>query len=146
MYLPDARTARLEAVRSARDIMAEDVRRGVLGFFTHPELSKASETRTSGNYALLDLIAALEGAGFVSGDSQEAAKAAVLSDVEPGTTVAGIPAVPLHQWRRQVVRLSRLDELQRRVKALERRLAGRPTEQGPEDEPEHESGKRGGES
>ena len=30
MYLPDARTARLEAVRSARDIMAEDVRRGVL--------------------------------------------------------------------------------------------------------------------
>lgn len=30
MFLPDARTARLEAVRSARDIMAEDVRRGRL--------------------------------------------------------------------------------------------------------------------
>jgi hypothetical protein len=30
MYLPDARTARLEALRSARDIMAEDVRRGRL--------------------------------------------------------------------------------------------------------------------
>jgi hypothetical protein len=30
MYLPDTRTARLEAIRSARDIMAEDVRRGRL--------------------------------------------------------------------------------------------------------------------
>jgi len=30
MYLPDTRSARLEAVRSARDIMAEDVRRGQL--------------------------------------------------------------------------------------------------------------------
>ena len=27
MYLPDVRTARLEAIRSARDITAEDVRR-----------------------------------------------------------------------------------------------------------------------
>ena len=30
MYLPDTRSARLEAMRSARDIMAEDVRRGHL--------------------------------------------------------------------------------------------------------------------
>ena len=30
VYLPDARTARMEALRSARDIMAEDVRRGQL--------------------------------------------------------------------------------------------------------------------
>ena len=30
MYFPDARTARLEAVRSARDIMAGDIRRGHL--------------------------------------------------------------------------------------------------------------------
>ena len=30
MYLPDSQTARLEALRSARDIMAEDVRRGRL--------------------------------------------------------------------------------------------------------------------
>ena len=30
MYLPDTRSAHLEAVRSARDIMAEDVRRGRL--------------------------------------------------------------------------------------------------------------------
>jgi len=30
MFLPDAEMARLEAIRSARDIMAEDVRRGRL--------------------------------------------------------------------------------------------------------------------
>jgi para-nitrobenzyl esterase len=34
-------------------------RLGVLGFFTHPELTKESENHASGNYALLDLIAAL---------------------------------------------------------------------------------------
>ena len=31
----------------------------MLGFFTHPELTKESEAHASGNYALLDLIAAL---------------------------------------------------------------------------------------
>ncbi|MDP9171671.1 MAG: carboxylesterase family protein, partial [Acidobacteriota bacterium] len=35
-------------------------RLGVLGFFTHPELTKESANHVSGNYALLDQIAALE--------------------------------------------------------------------------------------
>ena len=30
VFLPDTRSARLEAIRNARDIMAEDVRRGQL--------------------------------------------------------------------------------------------------------------------
>ena len=30
VFLPDTRSARLEAIRSARDIMAEDIRRGQL--------------------------------------------------------------------------------------------------------------------
>ena len=34
-------------------------RLGVLGFFAHPELSAASPTRASGNYGLLDQLAAL---------------------------------------------------------------------------------------
>ena len=33
---------------------------GVFGFLAHPELSKESENKTSGNYALLDMIAALK--------------------------------------------------------------------------------------
>jgi len=35
-------------------------RLGVFGFFAHPELSKESDRNASGNYALLDQIAALE--------------------------------------------------------------------------------------
>ncbi|HEY3390208.1 MAG TPA: carboxylesterase family protein [Prolixibacteraceae bacterium] len=33
---------------------------GIFGFFSHPELSKESETKTSGNYGLLDQIEALK--------------------------------------------------------------------------------------
>jgi para-nitrobenzyl esterase len=40
-------------------VVTVNYRLGVLGFFTHPELTKESEYRASGNYALLDLVAAL---------------------------------------------------------------------------------------
>jgi UDP-3-O-[3-hydroxymyristoyl] glucosamine N-acyltransferase len=52
-----------------------------------------------------------------------AAKSAVLGDVEPGLQVGGIPAVPLPEWRRRVARMSRLEDFQRRIEALERRVA-----------------------
>lgn len=39
MFLPDARTARLEAIRSARDIMAEDIRRGRLSLSSSIEVT-----------------------------------------------------------------------------------------------------------
>ena len=39
MYLPDTRTARLEAMRSARDLMAEDVRRGRLSLTSWIEVT-----------------------------------------------------------------------------------------------------------
>lgn len=50
-----------------------------------------------------------------------AAKSAVLGDVEAGQRVAGIPAVPMRSWRRQVVRVARLDRLEARVRELEAR-------------------------
>lgn len=40
-------------------VVTVNYRLGVLGFLTHPELAKESETHASGNYALLDLVAAL---------------------------------------------------------------------------------------
>ena len=40
-------------------LVTVNYRLGVLGFFTHPELTKESETHASGNYALLDLVTAL---------------------------------------------------------------------------------------
>lgn len=53
---------------------------------------------------------------------QVAAKSAVMGDVEAGGKVAGIPAEPLAAWRRQVVRLSRLDRTARQVRQFEERL------------------------
>jgi len=40
-------------------VVTVNYRLGVLGFFTHPGLTAESENHSSGNYALLDLIAAL---------------------------------------------------------------------------------------
>jgi UDP-3-O-[3-hydroxymyristoyl] glucosamine N-acyltransferase len=54
--------------------------------------------------------------------AQVAAKSAALTSVEPRTQVAGIPAVPLRKWRRQTALLSRLETMNRRLRALEKRL------------------------
>ncbi len=55
---------------------------------------------------------------------QVAAKSAALSSVEPGVTVAGIPAVEMGKWRREVALRSRLErrlaEVNRRLTELER--------------------------
>ena len=41
-------------------VVTVNYRLGVFGFLTHPELTRESESRSSGNYAILDLIAALQ--------------------------------------------------------------------------------------
>lgn len=51
---------------------------------------------------------------------QIAADSVALRSVEAGEKVAGTPAVPMAQWRRQVVMLSRLTEMERRLRALEK--------------------------
>jgi UDP-3-O-[3-hydroxymyristoyl] glucosamine N-acyltransferase len=43
---------------------------------------------------------------------------------EPGVYSSGIPALPNREWRRNVARFQHLDELTRRVKALEAALGG----------------------
>jgi UDP-3-O-[3-hydroxymyristoyl] glucosamine N-acyltransferase len=53
---------------------------------------------------------------------QVAAKSAALSSLAPKAVVAGIPAVEMRKWRRQTVLLSRLEEMSRRVRALEKQL------------------------
>jgi UDP-3-O-[3-hydroxymyristoyl] glucosamine N-acyltransferase len=50
---------------------------------------------------------------------QVAAKSALLQSATAGAKMAGIPAVPLAEWRRQVSRLARIGELFRRVRRLE---------------------------
>ena len=41
-------------------VVTINYRLGVFGFFTHPELTRESATHSSGNYGLLDAVAALE--------------------------------------------------------------------------------------
>lgn len=62
---------------------------------------------------------------------QVGAKSAVMGDLEPRTRAAGIPAIPMSDWRRQVVRVARLERLERRVRELEAR--GRKLEDDLED-------------
>ncbi|HEV8241459.1 MAG TPA: UDP-3-O-(3-hydroxymyristoyl)glucosamine N-acyltransferase [Thermoanaerobaculia bacterium] len=51
---------------------------------------------------------------------QVAAKSAALQSAPAGSKLAGVPAVPLNQWRRQVSWLGRLSDLARRVRRLEK--------------------------
>lgn len=69
----------------------------------------------------------------VGRDVRVASKSAVYESVEAGTTVAGIPAVAIGAWRRQQALVHRLQELWRRLRALERRVGGaaRDGEEGP---------------
>ena len=53
-----------------------------------------------------------------------AAQSGVAGDVAAGRTIAGSPAVDIGIWRRAMVALTRLPELLRRVRALERRDSG----------------------
>jgi UDP-3-O-[3-hydroxymyristoyl] glucosamine N-acyltransferase len=50
---------------------------------------------------------------------QVAAKSAALQSAPAGSKLAGVPAVPLGEWRRQVTWLGRLGDLARRVRRLE---------------------------
>ncbi|MEM6701770.1 MAG: UDP-3-O-(3-hydroxymyristoyl)glucosamine N-acyltransferase [Acidobacteriota bacterium] len=68
-------------------------------------------------------------------DVQVAAKSAVLQSVDPSQQVGGIPTVPLGKWRRQVSLLSKLQELRKRVRSLEKALANEASgEDGASDE------------
>ncbi len=48
---------------------------------------------------------------------------------EPGTYSAALKAEPVERWRRNAVRLSQLDDLARRLRAIEKRLADVPTQE-----------------
>jgi UDP-3-O-[3-hydroxymyristoyl] glucosamine N-acyltransferase len=53
---------------------------------------------------------------------QVAAKSAALGSVPAGVQVAGIPAIELPRWRREIVLRGRLGEMSRRLEDLSRRL------------------------
>jgi UDP-3-O-[3-hydroxymyristoyl] glucosamine N-acyltransferase len=82
-----------------------------------------------GSYVVLAGQSGVAGHIELGDGVQVAAKSAALASVEPRTVVAGIPAIEMRKWRRQAVLLSRLDEMSRRVRALEKKL-GKEAEEG----------------
>ena len=67
----------------------------------------------SGSTRIGDFVAAGGQAGFtghltIGAGARIAAQSGVMRDVEPGTTVAGAPAVPIQQFMRQATVLQRL--------------------------------------
>lgn len=84
----------------------------------------AGSTRL-GDYVVLAGQAGVAGHIHLGDGAQVAAKSAALTSVEPRTQVAGIPAIELRRWRRQAALLARLEEMSRRLRALEKTLEER---------------------
>jgi UDP-3-O-[3-hydroxymyristoyl] glucosamine N-acyltransferase len=55
-----------------------------------------------------------------------AAKSGIHGDLAPDTTYGGYPAVEIRRWRRATAAVRRIGDLARRLKRLERDLAGEP--------------------
>jgi UDP-3-O-[3-hydroxymyristoyl] glucosamine N-acyltransferase len=84
-----------------------------------------------GDYVVLAGQAGVSGHIELGDGAQVAAKSAALGPVPAQAKVAGIPAVELRRWKRQTVLLSRLEEMSRRLRALERQVAADdPDEEG----------------
>jgi UDP-3-O-[3-hydroxymyristoyl] glucosamine N-acyltransferase len=91
-----------------------------------------------GDYVVLAGQAGVAGHIDLGDGSQVAAKSAALGPVPAHTQVAGIPAIEMRRWKRQAVMLTRLEEMSRRLRALEKRLGDPPVE------PSGEAGEDGG--
>jgi UDP-3-O-[3-hydroxymyristoyl] glucosamine N-acyltransferase len=68
----------------------------------------------------------------IGAGTQVAGTAVVMQSVPEGQRLGGVPAVDLKAWRRQVALLGRLDEVLRRLRAIERRVG---IAAGSDDEP-----------
>lgn len=75
-----------------------------------------------GDYVVLAGQAGVAGHIDLGDGVQVAAKSAALASIEARTAVAGIPAVEMRKWRRQTVLVARLEEMNRRLRALEAKL------------------------
>lgn len=97
----------------------------------------AGQVGMAGSTRIGERVMAGGQAGFaghlaVGDDARVGAQAGVISDVDPGVTVAGMPAIDVAHWRRAAAALLRLPELLKRVRRLELARAGEPA---PDDGP-----------
>ena len=73
-----------------------------------------------GNHVVFGGAAGSAGHITIGDGVQAAARTVTLAEVAAGTKVAGYPAIPIRKWHRQQALLGRLDDLRRRVRALEK--------------------------
>jgi len=85
-----------------------------------------------GEYVVLAGQAGVSGHIELGKGAQVAAKSAALGPVPAGGKVAGIPAVDLRRWKRQIVMINRLEEMSRRMRALERKVGASGDDQNGE--------------
>lgn len=74
-----------------------------------------------GDYVVMGGQSGASGHLAIGRGAQVAGKSAVFQTIPAGTKVGGIPAVELGRWRRQSALAQKLEELWRRVRALEKR-------------------------
>lgn len=75
-----------------------------------------------GDYVVLAGQAGVGGHIELANGAQVAAKSAALASVPAQTRVAGIPAVELRRWRRQTALIAKLEEMVRRLRAVEKKV------------------------
>jgi para-nitrobenzyl esterase len=77
-------------------VVTINYRLGVLGFLAHPELSKESDHHASGNYGLLDMIAAIKWVRRnISGFGGDADRVTLCGESHGGAAVSALTASPL---------------------------------------------------
>lgn len=77
-------------------LVSFNYRLGILGFLAHPELSARSERHVSGNYALLDQIAALSWVkANIAGFGGDPARVTIFGESAGGSAVVALMASPL---------------------------------------------------
>jgi UDP-3-O-[3-hydroxymyristoyl] glucosamine N-acyltransferase len=84
-----------------------------------------------GNYVVLGGQTGVTGHLKVGDGVQAAGKTAIVRDLPPGAKVAGVPAVELDQWRRNVTVAADLYGLLQRIKTLEREVEQLRRDAGP---------------
>ena len=81
----------------------------------------AGSTRL-GDYVVLAGQSGVSGHIELGDGVQVAAKSAALASVPPKSQVAGIPAVEMRRWRRQTALIAKLEDLVRRLRAVEKKV------------------------
>lgn len=77
---------------------------------------------TVGNHVTIAGQAGIVGHHTIGDNARVGAQAGVRSDVDPGATVLGSPAVPINEAKRQLLLVERLPEMRKELKALRAEL------------------------